>query len=124
MTVCPLLVCSRMERKTDWLKETSAEITRKLQERENSAKLYKRYLLAYISICMKSWSHVLLGYLVCHLLVLGCSELEMKIDLLTEMTDKVTRRQKERKDTALQYKRYMVECIDMTIFIILPDHPI
>ena len=73
---------------------------------------------------MKSWSHVLLGYLVCPLLVLGCSELEMKIDLLTEMTDKVTRRQKERKDTALQYKRYLVECMDMTIFIILPDQPI
>ena len=66
----------------------------------------------------------MLGYLVCPLLVLGCSELEMKIDLLTEMTDKVTRRQKERKDTALQYKRYLVECMDMTIFIILPDQPI
>ena len=52
MTVCLLLVCSRMERKADWLKETSAEITRKLQERENSAKLYKRYLVAYISICV------------------------------------------------------------------------
>ena len=73
---------------------------------------------------MKSWSHVLLGYFVCRLLVLGCSELEMKIDILTEMTDKVTRRQKERKDTALQYKRYLVGCMDMTIFIILPDHPI
>ena len=53
MTVSSLLlVCSLMEQKTDWLKETSAEITRKLQERENSAKLYKRYLLAYISICV------------------------------------------------------------------------
>ena len=40
------------------------------------------------------------------------------------MTDEVTRRQQERKDTALQYKRYLVECMDMTIFIILPDHPI
>ena len=108
MTVSSLLVvCSLMEQKTDWLKETSAEITRKLQERENSAKLYKRYLLAYISMCMKSWSHALLGYLVCHHLVLGCSELEKKVDILTEMTDKVTKRQQEREDTALQYKRYL-----------------
>ena len=50
---------------------------------------------------------MLLGYLVCRLLVLGCSELEMKVDILTEMTDKVTKQQQEREGTALQYKRYL-----------------
>ena len=57
------------------------------------------------------WMH----YLVCRLLVLGCSDLEKKVDILTKMTDEVTKRQQEREDTAQQYKRYLVECIDMTM---------
>ena len=31
------------------------------------------------------------------------------------MTAELTRRQQEREETALQYKRYLVECIDMAM---------
>ena len=34
--------CSLMEQKTDWLKEASAELTRRLQDREASAQKIKR----------------------------------------------------------------------------------
>ena len=39
--------CSLMEQKTDWLKETSAELTRRLQDREASAQEIKRCVLVW-----------------------------------------------------------------------------
>ena len=46
---------------------------------------------------------------ICPLFTLcWCSLLEQKVEHLTKMTDEVTKRQLEREDTALQYKRFMV----------------
>ena len=37
-----------------------------------------------------------------------CRLLEKKVDHLAKMTDELTKRQLEREDTALQYKRYLL----------------
>ena len=41
-----------MERKTDWIKGASGDIVRRLEEREESALDYKRYLLRSMDTCM------------------------------------------------------------------------
>ena len=41
----PCLGCSLIEQKTDWLKDSSANIIRGQQEREDSAQLIKRCVL-------------------------------------------------------------------------------
>ena len=69
-----------------------------------------------LAVFVSSLRIIIVGCItLCRLLVLGCSELEKKVDILTKMTDEVTKRQQEREDTAQQYKRYLVECVDMTM---------
>ena len=41
-----------MERKTDWIKGASGDIVRRLEEREESALDYKRYLSRSMDTCM------------------------------------------------------------------------
>ena len=55
----PPLWYSLMEQKTDWLKEATAELTRKLQEREASAQQIKRCCM------LVKGDNVLLIYCVC-----------------------------------------------------------
>ena len=45
-------------------------------------------------------------YVVRFFSCVGCSEMEEKIDLVSKMTDELTRQQQEREDMALQQKRY------------------
>ena len=45
--MCPF-GCSLMEQKTDWLKGSSGDIMRRLQEREDSAQDIKRCLLGWM----------------------------------------------------------------------------
>ena len=54
--------CSLMEQKTDWLKEASAELTRRLQDREASAQKIKRCL---DNIILDGHDDDLLGHCVC-----------------------------------------------------------
>ena len=42
----------------------------------------------------------------------GCRDIEQKVELLTKMTDEVTKQQLEREDKALQCMRYLVELME------------
>ena len=54
---------------------------------------------------------------------MDCSDIEEKVDHLTKMTDEVTKRQLEREDTALQYKRYLLEFMGVMMCCCI-DHPV
>ena len=64
-----------------------------------------------------------LDNLTCVLLVLViCSLIEQKVD---QMAAELTKRQLEREDTALQYKRYLCGMYELCIYTEkLPDHPV
>ena len=57
----PSVGCSLMEQKTDWLKETSGEIVRKLHDREKSAHKIRRC----VHVCCMGWT-----CLVCYIIIL------------------------------------------------------
>ena len=95
-----------MDGKVDQLE---AELTRRQQEREESAQEIKR-CLSWIKMCIAVLK--LPDHLVCPPPCgnVGCSLIEQKVD---EVAAEIIRRQQEREDTALQYKRYPFVGMDL-----------
>ena len=87
-----------MEQKVD---QMAAEVTKRQLEREESALQYKRYLLGWTYNYMHD--EVVLDHPL-HPPCLWGSLIEQKVD---QMAAELTKRQLEREDTALQYKRYL-----------------
>ena len=83
-----------------------AELTRRQQERENSAQQIKR--CCWDEIKMYIDVHKLPSPCVPLLVVMWCSLFEQKVD---QMAAEFTRRQQEGEYTALQYKRYMISIV-------------
>ena len=84
-----------MEEKIDLLTEN---ISRGLQEREDSAQQIKRYS----DVVHDDVTRPPCIYTYVCLTCAGCSLIEQKVD---QMAVELTKRQLEREDTALQYKR-------------------
>ena len=96
--------CSLLEQKVD---KMEVEVTKKMQERESTAQEYKR--------CMHAGMHMSQYCCMDHPFVhpppcVGCSLIEQKIDQLADRAADLTKRQLERADTALEYKRCMHVC--------------
>ena len=95
-------VCSLMEQKTDWLKGSSADIMRKLEEREDSAQDIKKcvfvgiYPLMYLLL-----DHSILYFSLCWVYSL----LEQQVEQLSEMT---AQKLSEREGSAQQIKRCLL----------------
>ena len=87
VTLHALLVvmwCSLIEQKVD---QMAAELTRRQQEREDTALQYKRYACVGIGMTMSAvGSYVILS------LCVGHSLLEQKVDQLTEMMADLSKR--------------------------------
>ena len=98
--MCPPLSvgCSVMEMKVDTLTDN---VSIGLQNREDSAQQIKRYLLGWTCGCVTAWINLCVYVL---LNCAGCSLIEEKVD---QVAAELTKRQLEREDTALQYKRYL-----------------
>ena len=95
-----------MERKTDWIKGTSGDIVRRLEEREESALDYKRCLLRSMDTCMvmvAAWItlRVLLPMCTC----VGYRMMEDKVD---QTAAELTRRHLKREESAQQIKRCLL----------------
>ena len=97
--------CSVMEQKTDWLKGTSGEIVRRLQERENSALDYKRCWSRSMDTCMMMCCWITLCVLFSLCTCVGCRLVEDKVD---QTAAELTRRHLEREESAQQIKRCLL----------------
>ena len=84
-----------------------AELTKRQQEREDSAQQIKRCCWDEIKIYIEV--HKLSSFCVPLLVVMWCSLIEQKVD---QMASDLIRRQQEREDAALQHKRYLLIAID------------
>ena len=71
-------------------------------------------------------SHALSCHPVWPFSCVGCRDIGQKVELLTKMTDEVTKQQVEREDTALQQKRYFQigwdTCIWQCYYLYTIDH--
>ena len=94
-----------MEQKTDWLKGTSGEIVRRLQERENSALGYKRCWSRSMDTCMIMCCWITLRVLFSLCTCVGCRLVEDKVE---QTAAELTRRHLEREESAQQIKRCLL----------------